>query len=169
MIEWWGPILVEYYSSTEGNGITVIDSQEWLDHPGSVGRAMLGVARVCDEDGNELPAGRDRHRVLRAGAATVRLPQRPGARPLKRPTRSTPTWTTTGDIGYLDEDGFLFLTDRKAFMIISGGVNIYPQEIEDVLALHPKVADVAVIGVPDPEMGEEVKAVVQPVGRCGAR
>jgi fatty-acyl-CoA synthase len=161
MIDWWGPILVEYYSSTEGNGITVISSQEWLDHPGSVGRAMLGVARVCDDEGDELPIGE-------IGTVYFERDQRPFTyhNDPEKTAEAThpdhPTWTTTGDIGYLDDDGFLFLTDRKAFMIISGGVNIYPQEIEDVLALHPKVTDVAVIGIPDPEMGEQVKAVVQP-------
>jgi fatty-acyl-CoA synthase len=160
MMDWWGPILREYYSSTEVAGMTWVDPDEWLSHPGSVGRSILGTLRVCDESGNELPAG---------VVGTVYFER--DARPFEyhndpEKTRSAehpqhPNWTTVGDIGYVDEDGYLYLTDRKAFMIISGGVNIYPQEIEDALALHPSVADVAVIGIPDEEMGEQVKAVVQ--------
>lgn len=161
MIDWWGPVLHEYYASTEGNGATFIDSEQWLRKPGSVGPAGLGAVRICGDDGAELPAGEigtiyfEREEVpftYHNDAAKTEQAIHP----------QHPTWTTTGDIGYIDEDGFLFLTDRKAFMIISGGVNIYPQEIEDALALHPKVLDVAVIGVPDEEMGESVKAVVQP-------
>ncbi|MBA0045376.1 acyl-CoA synthetase [Mycobacteroides sp. LB1] len=161
MIDWWGPILYEYYSSTEGNGVTFIDSANWLKRPGSVGSPALGVLHICDEEGVELPAGE-------AGLVYFERDELPFAyHNDSEKTRSAchpahDTWTTTGDIGYVDEDGFLFLTDRKAFMIISGGVNIYPQEIENALALHPAVLDVAVIGVPDAEMGESVKAVVQP-------
>ncbi|MEU1984840.1 acyl-CoA synthetase [Nocardia sp. NPDC019395] len=160
MIDWWGPVLYEYYASTEGNGATFIDSEQWLRKPGSVGPAGMGAVRICGEDGAELPVGEvgtiyfEREEVPFAyhnDPAKTEQAIHPGH----------PTWTTTGDIGYIDSDGFLFLTDRKAFMIISGGVNIYPQEIEDALALHPKVLDVAVIGVPDEEMGESVKAVVQ--------
>jgi len=161
MIDWWGPVLNEYYSSTEGSGITFITTEQWLRKPGSVGLAGAGIIRVCDDDGVELPPGE-------IGTVYFERDERPFAYH-NDPDKTTqaqhprhPTWTTTGDVGYLDEDGFLFLTDRKAFMIISGGVNIYPQEIEDVLALHPKVFDLAVIGVPDPEMGESVKAVIQP-------
>ncbi|WP_078294324.1 acyl-CoA synthetase [Mycobacterium sp. D16R24] len=161
MIDWWGPILYEYYSSTEGNGVTFIDCENWLKRPGSVGSPALGVLHICDEEGAELPTGE-------AGLVYFEREELPFAyhnddektRSACHPTHST--WTTTGDIGYVDEDGFLYLTDRKAFMIISGGVNIYPQEIENSLALHPEVLDVAVIGVPDAEMGESVKAVVQP-------
>ena len=161
MIDWWGPILYEYYSSTEGNGVTFIDCENWLKRPGSVGSPALGVLHICNEEGAELPAGE-------AGLVYFERDELPFAyhnddektRSACHPEHST--WTTTGDIGYVDEDGFLFLTDRKAFMIISGGVNIYPQEIENSLALHPAVLDVAVIGVPDAEMGESVKAVVQP-------
>jgi fatty-acyl-CoA synthase len=167
MIDWWGPVLQEYYASTEGNGITVIDSQQWLLKPGSVGPAGLGVIRVCDSLGAELPAGetgtvyfeRDEPPFFYHNDAAKTEDAR---HPLH------PNWTTTGDVGYVDEDGFLFLTDRKAFMIISGGVNIYPQEIENALALHPKVYDVAVIGVPDHEMGESVLAVVQPAAGAEA-
>jgi fatty-acyl-CoA synthase len=161
MINWWGPVLHEYYASTEGAGITFVDSTTWLARPGTVGRdGVLGVAHVVGEDGADLPAGevgvvyfeRDEmpfsyHRDPAATAAA----QHP----------DHPTWSTVGDLGYLDEDHFLYLTDRQSFMIISGGVNIYPREVEDVLVLHPAVADVAVIGVPDEEMGEAVKAVVQ--------
>ncbi|WNV88321.1 acyl-CoA synthetase [Umezawaea sp. Da 62-37] len=160
MMSWWGPILHEYYSSTEGNGVTFINPADWLAKPGSVGTAGLGVLHVCDDEGRELPAGdigsvyfeRDRMPfTYHNDPAKTAAAQHP----------DHPLWTTTGDVGYVDGDGYLFLTDRKAFMIISGGVNIYPQEIENVLALHPKVFDIAVIGVPDEEMGEQVKAVVQ--------
>lgn len=161
MIDWWGPILHEYYSSTEGNGVTFIDSATWLTRPGSVGSPALGVLHICDEEGSELPTGQ-------AGLVYFERDELPFSyhndaektRSASHPAHAT--WTTTGDIGYVDDDGYLFLTDRKAFMIISGGVNIYPQEIENALALHPAVLDVAVIGVPDAEMGESVKAVVQP-------
>lgn len=161
MIEWWGPVLYEYYASTEANGATFIDSEQWLRKPGSVGPAGMGSIRVCGEDGAELPAGE-------IGTIYFERDELPFAYhndPAKTEAAihpDHPTWTTTGDIGYVDSDGFLFLTDRKAFMIISGGVNIYPQEIEDALALHPAVLDVAVIGIPDAEMGESVQAVVQP-------
>src|SRR6478672_2296638 len=161
IIDWFGPIVQEYYASTEANGATMIDSASWLEHPGSVGRPLLGVLHICGEDGRELGPGE-------VGAVYFERDQVPFAYhddPVK--TASTqhpdhPTWTTVGDLGYVDEDGFLFLTDRKAFMIISGGVNIYPQEIEDLFSLHPAVADIAVIGVPDEEMGERVVAFVQP-------
>jgi fatty-acyl-CoA synthase len=161
MIDWWGPILLEYYAGTEGNGMTAIDSGTWLTKPGTVGRPILGTVRICADDGTELPAGHiggvyfERDEVpftYHNDPAKTQAAQHP----------AHPTWTTLGDIGFLDEDGFLFLTDRTAFTIISGGVNIYPQEIENVLALHPAIHDVAVIGVPDPEMGESVAAFVQP-------
>ncbi len=163
MIDWWGPILVEYYAGTEGNGMTMIDSKTWATKPGTVGKAVLGILHVCDDDGTELQAGG-------IGNVYVEREQTPfvyhndpeKTKASQHP--SHPTWTTLGDIGYLDDDGFLFLTDRKSFTIISGGVNIYPQEIENVLTLHPAIHDVAVIGVPDPEMGESVKAFVQPRG-----
>ncbi|UGQ13630.1 acyl-CoA synthetase [Yinghuangia sp. ASG 101] len=161
MIDWWGPILLEYYSSTEANGTTLIDSAQWLAKPGSVGRPLLGVVRVCGDDGIELPTGA-------TGTIYFERETQPFAyhgdpeRTREAVHPDHPTWTTTGDVGYVDADGFLHLTDRKAFMIISGGVNIYPQEVENALALHPKVHDVAVIGVPDEDFGEQVKAVVQP-------
>jgi long-chain acyl-CoA synthetase len=161
MIEWWGPVLVEYYAGTEGNGMTAIDSGTWLTKPGTVGRAVAGTVRICADDGTELPAGQ-------TGVVYFENEEIPFAyhndpdKTRAAQHRAHSAWTTLGDIGYLDEDGFLFLTDRKAFTIISGGVNIYPQETENVLALHPAVYDVAVIGVPDPEMGESVAAFVQP-------
>ncbi len=160
MINWWGPILYEYYSSTEGNGITFIDSEQWLRKPGSVGQAGLGVVWICDDDGRELPAGETGVVYFERATLPFQYHKDP-EKTLSAQHAGHPNWTTTGDIGYLDDDGYLFLTDRKAFTIISGGVNIYPQEIEDCLALHPKVHDVAVIGMPDPEMGESVHAVVQ--------
>ena len=161
VIEWFGPIVQEYYASTEANGATMIDSATWLQHPGSVGQPLLGVLHICGEDGRELGPGE-------VGAVYFERDQVPfayhndpdGTAGTQHPDH--PTWTTVGDLGYVDEDGFLFLTDRKAFMIISGGVNIYPQEIEDLFSLHPAVADIAVIGVPDEEMGERVVAFVQP-------
>ena len=161
MIDWLGPIVQEYYASTEANGATMIDSETWLAHPGSVGKALLGMVHICGEDGRELGPGE-------VGTVYFERDQVPFAYhndPEK--TAGTqhpahPTWTTVGDLGYVDEEGFLYLTDRKAFMIISGGVNIYPQEVEDLFSLHPAVADIAVIGVPDEEMGERVVAFVQP-------
>jgi fatty-acyl-CoA synthase len=161
MIDWWGPILSEYYSSTEGAGFTFITSEQWLAKPGSVGRSVSAAIHICADDGTELPVG---------GTGTVYFGQEEPNFVYHNDVVKTeqarhpehPDWSTIGDIGRVDEDGFLYLTDRKAFMIISGGVNIYPQEIEDSLALHPHVFDVAVIGVPDEEMGESVLAVVHP-------
>jgi fatty-acyl-CoA synthase len=161
MMDWWGPVLHEYYSSTEGNGVSFIGPQEWLAKPGSVGRAGLGTIHICDDSGAELPIGQTGvvyfERDLVAFSYHNDDERTEAAR---HPDHEL--WTTTGDIGHVDEDGYLFLTDRKAFMIISGGVNIYPQEIEDCLTMHPSVLDVAVIGIPDEEMGEQVCAVVQP-------
>ena len=161
MIDWWGPVLVEYYAGTEGNGMTAIDSGTWLSKPGTVGRAIYGAVRICADDGTELPPGTTGIVYFERDEVPFAYHNDPDkTRAAQHPAR--PAWTTLGDIGYLDEDGFLFLTDRKAFTIISGGVNIYPQETENALALHPAVYDVAVIGVPDPEMGESVAAFVQP-------
>ncbi|MBA2324958.1 MAG: acyl-CoA synthetase [Pseudonocardiales bacterium] len=162
MIDWWGPILVEYYAGTEGNGMTVIDSPAWLTKPGTVGRPVLGALRICDDEtGVELSSGEIGTVYWERDVQPFAYhndPEKTAA--AQHPDH--PTWTTLGDIGCVDDEGFLFLTDRRSFMIISGGVNIYPQETENVLALHPAVHDVAVIGVPDPEMGESVKAFVQP-------
>ncbi|HEY9235486.1 MAG TPA: acyl-CoA synthetase [Phenylobacterium sp.] len=161
MIEWWGPILYEYYAGTEGSGSTFITSEDWLEHPGSVGRASVGVLHICDEDGNELPVGETGLVYFEREAPTFEYHNDPAKTASARHPKH-PNWNALGDVGYLDKDGYLYLTDRKAFMIISGGVNIYPQAIEDALVTHPKVADVAVFGVPDPEMGEAVKAVIEP-------
>ena len=158
MIDWWGPIIWEYYAGSEGNGATIIHSTEWLEKPGSVGRSQRGQVHICDDEGNDLGPG-EIGGVYFSGGGTYRYHKNPE----KTAEAALPGGKTTlGDVGYLDEDGYLFLTDRKAHMIISGGVNIYPQEIEDAMIAHPAVADVAVFGVPNPDMGEEVKAVVQP-------
>ena len=162
MFDWWGPILYEYYGATELNGFTHATPEDWLAHPGTVGRSILGVIHICDESGAELPAGQP-------GVVYFEMPEMPFEY-LKDPDKTKDAqhpqhanWSALGDVGYVDGEGYLYLTDRATFMIISGGVNIYPQEIEDALIMHPKVADVAVVGVPNEEMGEEVKAVVQPV------
>jgi len=161
MIEWWGPILWEYYAGTEGHGITMINSAEWLTHAGSVGRPVLGRVQVCDDNGAEVGSNEVGVVYFEREAATFTYHQDDDkTRASRHPTNSN--WTTIGDIGYVDSDGFLYLTDRQAFLIISGGVNISPQEIEDCLVMHDAVADVAVIGIPDPDMGEIVHAVVQP-------
>jgi len=160
MISWWGPILIEYYGATEQHGTTVITTGEWQSKRGSVGTAAMGVLHICDDDGNELAAGEVGTIYFERDVAPFEYHNDPEKTAASRHP-GYDNWCTVGDVGYLDEDGYLFLTDRKGFMIISGGVNIYPQEIENVLALHPKIFDVAVIGVPDAEMGEQVKAVVQ--------
>lgn len=161
MIEWWGPIVNEYYAGTEGNGLCFIDSAQWLEHKGSVGLAMVGTPHVCDDEGNELPAGESGLIYFENDSAPFEYHgDEDKTKDSRHPVHAN--WTKLGDIGYLDDDGYLYLTDRSAFMIISGGVNIYPQEIEACFALHPKVADIAVFGLPDDEMGEYVHAVVQP-------
>jgi fatty-acyl-CoA synthase len=161
MIEWWGPILYEYYAGTEGSGSTRIDSEEWLKHPGSVGKAGVGILHICDEDGNDLPPGEAGLIYFERETPTFEYHNDPAKTRAARHPRHE-NWNALGDVGYLDEEGYLYLTDRQAFMIISGGVNIYPQAIEDALITHPKVGDVAVFGVPDAEMGEAVKAVIEP-------
>ena len=161
MIDWWGPVIHEYYAGSEGNGFVYCNSEQWLKHPGTVGTSINAVIHICDDTGNELP-------ILESG--TIYFESKVNFEyhndPEKTKSSRDPLgrgWTTLGDVGYLDADSFLYLTDRKAFMIISGGVNIYPQEAENILINHPSVADVAVFGVPNDEFGEEVKAVVQPV------
>ena len=161
MIEWHGPVVHEYYASTEANGATFIDSETWLAHPGSVGTALMGVLHICGEDGAELGPGEVGSVYFEREQLTFRY-HNDDERTASTQHPDHPTWTTVGDLGYVDEEGFLYLTDRKAFMIISGGVNIYPQEVEDLFSLHPKVVDIAVLGVPDDEMGERVVAFVQP-------
>ena len=157
MMEWWGPVIHEYYAGTEGNGFVACSPEDWLSHPGSVGRAILGKVHIVGEDGSELPVGEE---------GTIYFSDGPQFEYHNDPdkTRSVYNergWSTLGDVGRLDEEGFLYLTDRRSFMIISGGVNIYPQEAENVLVTHPRVADAAVIGVPNEEFGEEVKAIVE--------
>ncbi|WP_260597035.1 acyl-CoA synthetase [Sphingomonas endolithica] len=159
MIDWWGPVLFEYYAGSEGNGLTAIDSPDWLAHPGSVGRAAYGALHICDDQGAELAPGQE-GLVYFSGGTPFEYHNDPAK---TAEARHALGWTTLGDIGRMDADGYLYLTDRKSFMIISGGVNIYPQEIENRLITHPRVADVAVIGAPDADMGERVVAVVQPV------
>ncbi len=160
MITWWGPIIEEYYAGTEGNGSTRIGSLEWLDHPGSVGKSSMGTIHICDEEGLELPPGEAGIIYFEQEAMAYAYHNAP-EKTSEAQHPQHPNWTTLGDVGYVDEEGYLFLTDRKSFMIVSGGVNIYPQEIENALILHPVVHDVAVFGVPNEEFGEEVKAVIQ--------
>ncbi len=158
MIAWWGPIIYEFYAATEGHGATFLNSHQWLEHPGSVGRPIMGEIHICDDNNEELPIGE---------VGTIWFGGVPGVLeyhndPEKTAEAHHPNgWVTVWDIGRVDTDGYLYLTDRKSHMIIAGGVNIYPQESEDVLISHPLVADAAVIGVPDEEMGEQVKGVVQ--------
>jgi long-chain acyl-CoA synthetase len=160
MIEWWGPIIHEYYGATEAIGFTACDSHEWLAHRGTVGRVLLGEMSILDDDLQPCPVGTP-------GTIWFRTPTplQYFHDPEKSRAATSPdgTLATTGDVGYVDADGYLYLTDRKSFMIISGGVNIYPQETENLLVTHPKVADAAVFGVPNADLGEEVKAVVQPM------
>ena len=164
MIEWWGPIIHEYYSGTEACGVTALNSQEWLNKPGSVGRAVVGTVKITDDLGNELPPNQVGN-VYFAGGPAFEYHNDPVK---TSEAHDRHGWATLGDIGHLDEDGYLYLSDRKNFMIISGGVNIYPQEIENLIVTHPQVADVAVIGAPDEEMGEQVVAVIQPVNWADA-
>jgi long-chain acyl-CoA synthetase len=160
MIEWWGPILFEYYGATEGNGFTACDSAEWLAHRGTVGRVLFGELHVLDEDMRPVATGT---------AGTLWFKTASPFEYFKDPEKTAEvrspdgTMSTVGDVGYVDEDSYVYLTDRRTFMIISGGVNIYPQECENLLITHPQVADAAVFGVPNDDFGEEVKAVVQPM------
>lgn len=162
MIAWWGPVIEEFYSSTEMAGYARITSKEWLERPGSIGRSQGRPFHICDEEGRELLPGESGTIYSEMPSAIAFTYHKDEGKTVGASHPEHADWMTVGDIGYLDEDGYLYLTDRKAFLIISGGVNIYPQQIEDALALHPKIADVAVIGVPNEELGEEVKAVVEP-------
>jgi long-chain acyl-CoA synthetase len=158
MIDWWGPIIWEYFGCSEQTAITMITAEEWLAHPGSVGRCVLGQLHVCDDAGEPVPAG-----------AIGTIHSQDGMDfyyhndPEKtRQSRNRYGWTTVGDVGYLDDEGYLYLTDRKNFMVITGGVNVYPQEVENLLVTHPAVADAAVFGIPDADLGEKVMALIQP-------
>ena len=159
MIDWFGPVIHEYYAGTEGNGFVYADSAEWLAHPGTVGAPIGCTLHVVGDDDEEL-APFESGTIYFEGGAAFEYHNDPDK---TRGSRHPKGWSTLGDVGYVDDDGFLFLTDRKAYMIITGGVNVYPQEAENVLVTHPKVVDVAVFGVPNDDFGEEVKAVVQPV------
>lgn len=159
MIEWWGPVIWEYYAATEAIGFTACNSEEWLAHKGTVGQTKLGVIHILDDDGNEVPPGTP-GTIWFETPAPLQYFNDPEK--TQESTRDDGSMATTGDVGYVDADGWLFLTDRKSFMIISAGVNIYPQETENLLITHPKVFDAAVFGVPNVDLGEEVKAVVQP-------
>ena len=160
MINWWGPIIHEYYGATEGLGFTACNSEQWLAHRGTVGKVLLGDLHILDENMQPVPVGT-------AGTVWFKTatPFEYFNDPNKTKEARSPdgTMSTVGDVGYVDKDGYLYLTDRATFMIISGGVNIYPQECENLLITHPKIADAAVFGVPNPDLGEEVKAVVQPM------
>jgi len=164
MLEWWGPILDEYYSGTESNILTFINSEEWLAHKGSVGRLQIGIPHILDEDENELPPG-EVGIIYVEGGTPFEYHNDPEK---TAKSRSSKGWTTMNDMGYLDKDGYLYLVDRRTDLIISGGVNIYPQEAENVLVSHQKLFDAAVFGVPHEEFGEEVKAVVQPINMADA-
>ncbi len=159
MMDWWGPVLHEYYAGTEGNGFCYAGPQDWLEHPGTVGRPIVGTVHIVGDGGDEEPVG---------SPGTVYFESEAQFSYHNDPEKTAESylregWSTLGDVGYVDDDGFLYLTDRKAYMIITGGVNVYPQEAENVLTMHPAVVDVAVFGVPNDDFGEEVKAVVQPV------
>jgi len=164
MIEWWGPVIHEYYAGTEGNGFTAIDSKQWLEHRGSVGQPLNATLHILDENGEKLPPG-EPGAIYFEGGGQFEYHNDPEK---TAESRNKHGWSTLGDIGYVDAENFLYLTDRKAHMIISGGVNIYPQEAENVLINHPAVADVAVVGIPNEDFGEEVKAVVQPADPAAA-
>ena len=160
MIQWWGPIIHEYYGATEGLGFTACNSAEWLAHRGTVGRVLLGELHVLDDDMQPMPPGQPGTLWFKTATPFEYFND-----PAKTAEARSPdgSMSTVGDVGYVDADGFLHLTDRATFMIISGGVNIYPQEVEEFLFTHPKVADAAVFGVPNADLGEEVKAVIQPM------
>jgi acyl-CoA synthetase (AMP-forming)/AMP-acid ligase II len=159
IIEWLGPVVHEYYAGTEGNGFVYCNSEQWLAHPGTVGLPIACTVHICGPDGEEVRVGESGTIFFESGVEFEyhNDPEKTAG------SRHPKGWSTLGDVGYLDDDGFLYLTDRKAYMIISGGVNVYPQEAENVLVTHPKVVDVAVFGIPNEEFGEEVKAVVQPL------
>jgi len=158
MIKWWGPIIHEYYGATEGLGFTACNSEQWLAHRGSVGKVLLGDLHILDENMQPCPMGTPGTVWFKTATPFEYFNDPNKTKEARSPDGSM---STVGDVGYVDSDGYLYLTDRATFMIISGGVNIYPQECENLLVTHPKVADAAVFGVPNEELGEEVKAVVQ--------
>ncbi|MFT3968188.1 MAG: AMP-binding protein, partial [Sphingobium sp.] len=162
MIAWFGPIIHEYYGASENLGGTCIDSEEWLRKPGSVGRSARNPIHVCGEDGTPLPPGAEGLIYFEVPADRAFSYLNDGDRTARARHPTQPHWYSVGDIGRMDAEGYLFLTDRRDFMIISGGVNIYPQAVEDALIVHPRVLDAAVIGVPDADYGESVKALIQP-------
>jgi long-chain acyl-CoA synthetase len=160
MIKWWGPIIHEYYGATEGLGFTACNSEEWLAHRGTVGRVLFGDLHILDAEMKPCPTGTAGTVWFKTASAFEYFNDPDKTREARS---ADGTMSTVGDIGYVDQDGYLYLTDRATFMIISGGVNIYPQECENLLITHPKIADAAVFGVPNADLGEEVKAVVQPM------
>ena len=160
MIKWWGPIIHEYYGATEGLGFTACNSEEWLAHRGTVGKVLLGDLHILDENMKACPVGTPGTVWFKTATPFEYFNDPNKTKEARSPDGSM---STVGDVGYVDGDGYLYLTDRATFMIISGGVNIYPQECENLLITHPKIADAAVFGVPNPDLGEEVKAVVQPM------
>jgi long-chain acyl-CoA synthetase len=164
MIDWWGPIVWEYFGGSEQTAITMITPEEWLAHPGSVGRCVLGQLHICDDAGEPVPVGTigTIHSQNGMDFYYHNDPEK------TRQSRNRHGWTTVGDVGYLDDDGYLYLTDRKNFMIITGGVNVYPQEVENLLVTHPAVADAAVFGIPDADLGEKVMALIQPADMADA-
>ncbi|MDV3132952.1 fatty-acid--CoA ligase FadD4 [Mycobacterium sp. 29Ha] len=164
MIDWWGPIVDEYYASSEAVGASFIRAEDWLAHPGSVGKPLVGIPHILGDDGIELPPGEPGTIYYEGGHPFEYLKDEAKT----AEARDAHGWVTVGDIGYLDDDGYLFLTDRRHHMIISGGVNIYPQEAEDLLITHPKVMDAAVFDIPDESMGQSVKAVVQTIDPADA-
>jgi len=156
MIDWWGPVIHEYYAGSEGTGFCAIDTEQWLAHPGSVGLSVRGAVHICDDDGNDLPVG-EAGQIWFEVASSFEYHNDPDK---TASAYNDKGWSTLGDVGYVDAEGYVFLTDRASHMIISGGVNIYPQEVENALTMHPSVTDLAIIGVPNSDLGEEVKAVV---------
>jgi long-chain acyl-CoA synthetase len=158
IIGWLGPIVDEYYAASEGNCFFAIGSADWLAHPGSVGRPLLGIPHILDDDGAELGAG-EVGQIWIEGPRVFEYHNDPAKTAGAFNNRD---WSTLGDLGHVDSGGYLYLSDRRTDLIITGGVNVYPREIEDALAMHPAVADVAVIGLPDAEMGQEIRAIVQP-------
>jgi long-chain acyl-CoA synthetase len=160
MLEWWGPVIWEYYAATEGGG-TLAPPDEWVKYPGTVGRAWpTSELKITDDDGNVVETGTPGIVWMKMGAGDFEYK---GDSEKTRKSHDADGFFTVGDVGYLNEDGYLFLCDRKSDMIIAGGVNIYPAEIEGVIHEHPQVADVAVFGIPDPDMGEQIKAVIEPM------